>query len=62
VSCKTKIGNLESPTIVDEQVGSLHISVKNVVIVKVAQALEQLQHVALDLRFLELDIRVIKQS
>lgn len=62
VSCKAEICNLESPTVVDEQVGSLHISVEDVVVVKVAQTLEQLQHVALDLRLLELDVRVVEET
>lgn len=62
MSRKTEICNLESPAIVDKQVGCLHISVEDVVIVEVSEALEQLQHVALDLRFLELDIWVIEEA
>jgi hypothetical protein len=59
---KTKICNLESATIVDEQVGCLHISMEDVVVVEVSQTLEQLQHVAFDLRFLKLDVWVVEES
>lgn len=40
MSSKTKIGNLENALIVDEQVGRLHITVKDVVVVEIAQAFE----------------------
>lgn len=42
VSCKTKIRYLESSTVVDEEVGGFHVSVEDVVVVEVAQTLEQL--------------------
>jgi hypothetical protein len=38
VSRKTEIRNLQSPAIVDEQVGCLHISMENVIVVEVAEA------------------------
>jgi hypothetical protein len=42
VARETKICDLKSPAIVDEQVSCLHISMQNVVVVEVSQALEQL--------------------
>jgi hypothetical protein len=62
VSRKTEICYLESSAVVDEQIGCFHVSVEDVVVVEVSQALEQLQHVALDLRFLELDFGVVQQA
>jgi hypothetical protein len=62
VSCQTKICNLQSPTVVDEQVGGLHISVENVIVVEVAQTLEQLQHIALDLRYFEVDVWIVEET
>jgi hypothetical protein len=62
VSRETEISNLESPAIVDEQVGCLHISMEDVVVVEVAEALEQLQHVAFDLRLQELHIGVVEKA
>jgi hypothetical protein len=62
VSRETKVCNLESPTIVDKQVGRLHVSMQNVVVVEISQALEQLQHVAFDLRFQKLDVGVVEES
>jgi hypothetical protein len=62
VSRKAEICYLESSSIVDEQIGCFHISVENVAVVEVSEALEQLQHVALDLRFLELDIGVVEEA
>lgn len=62
MSRKTKICYLESPAVVDKQIGCLHVSVEDVVVVEVAQALEQLEHVALDLCFLELDFWVVEEA
>jgi hypothetical protein len=62
VARKAKICDLQAPAVVDEQVGGLHVAMKNVVVVEVAQTLEQLQHVALDLGFLELDVRVVEKA
>jgi hypothetical protein len=62
VSRETEIRNLQSPAIVDEQVGCLHISMEDVIVVKIAEALEQLQHVAFDLRFQKLDIGVVEEA
>lgn len=42
VSRKTEIGDLESSAVVDEEIGCFHVSVQNVVVVQIAQALEQL--------------------
>lgn len=42
VSRKTKIGYLETSFVVDEQVRRLHVSVKNVVVVEVSEAFEEL--------------------
>lgn len=39
---QTEIGNLENSLVADEEVGGLHISVKNVVVVEVSKALEEL--------------------
>jgi hypothetical protein len=62
VARKTKICDLESPAIVDKKVGCFHVSMENVVIVKVSEALEQLQHVAFDLRFEKLDVGIVEKS
>lgn len=59
---QTEIGNLEDSLVADEQVGSLHISVEDVVVVEVSKTLEQLEHVTLDLGFLEVDGRVIEKT
>lgn len=55
VSSETEIGNLKDTLVVDEQVGSFHVSVQNAAVVEISQAFEQLEHVALDLRLLEMD-------
>jgi hypothetical protein len=62
VSRKTKICYLESPAIVDKQVGGFHVSVEDVVVMEVLEAFEQLEHVALDLRFLEFDVWVVEKA
>jgi hypothetical protein len=62
VSRKTEICNLESSAIIDQQVGCLHVSVEDVVVVEVPEAFEQLQHIAFDLRFLKLDIWVVEET
>jgi hypothetical protein len=62
VSRKTKICYLESPAIVDKQVSGFHVSVENVVVMEVLEAFEQLEHVALDLRFLEFDVWVVEKA
>jgi hypothetical protein len=40
VARKAKICDLQAPAVVDEQVGGLHVAMKNVVVVEVAQTLE----------------------
>lgn len=62
VAGQPEIGNLEDAAVVDEEVGSLHVAVQDVVLVKIPQALEQLHQVALDLGFRELYRRVLEQS
>lgn len=62
VSGQAKIGNLQDALVVDEKVGSLHVSVQDVVVVEIAEALEQLLHVALDLGLLEVHRRVIEKT
>lgn len=59
VSRQTEICNLESAAIIDEQVGGLHISMEDMVVVEVSEPFEQLQHVALDLWDAELDIGIV---
>lgn len=54
MSSETEIGNLKDTLVVYEQVGSFHVSVQNAAVVEISQAFEQLQHVALDLRLLEM--------
>lgn len=62
VAGQAKISNLENALVVDEKVGGLHVSVQNVILVEVAQALEKLDHVALDLSLFEVDRRIIKEA
>lgn len=62
VARKTEIGNLEDALVVDEKIGSLHISVEDVILVKIAQTLEQLEHVTFDLSFFEVDRWVIEEA
>lgn len=62
VSSETEIGNLKDTLVVDEQVGSFHVSVQNAAVVEISQAFEQLEHVALDLRLLEMDRGVIEKT
>ena len=61
-ACQTKIRNLQDSSIVDEQVGGLHISMENLVLVQVPAALEQLLHVAFDLWDGEMHIGIFKQA
>lgn len=62
MSSETEIGNLKDTLVVDEQVGSFHVSVQNAAVVEISQAFEQLEHVALDLRLLEMDRGVIEKT
>jgi hypothetical protein len=62
VSRETEISNLKSTAVIDQKVSGLHIAMEDVVLVEVAKALQQLKHVALDLRLGEFDIWVIEQS
>lgn len=52
---KTKISDLEVAGVADEQVGCLHISMQDMLIVEVTEALQKLQHVAFDLALFEMD-------
>ena len=47
--CQAKVGNLQVALVVDEQVGGLQVSVEDVFGVAIAEALQQLAHVALHL-------------
>lgn len=62
VAGQAKISNLENALVVDEKVGSLHISMEDVIIVKVAQTLEELEHVALDLSLFEVDRWIVEKA
>lgn len=62
VACETEIGNLEDALVVDEKIGSLHISVEDVILVEIAQTLEQLEHVTFDLGFFKVDRWIIKEA
>jgi hypothetical protein len=42
MACKTKIRNLETAAVVDEQIGCLHISMEDVIVVQIAESFEQL--------------------
>lgn len=59
---QAKVGNLQDALVVDEEIGSLHIAVKDVVVVEVAEALEQLLHVAFDLRLLEMHRGIVEKA
>lgn len=59
---EAKVGNLESSAVVDEEVRGFHVAVEDVVVVKVAEAFEQLQHVALDLGRREVDIGIVEEA
>lgn len=62
MASETEIGNLEDALVVDEKIGSLHISVENVILVKIAQTLEELEHVTFDLSFFKVDRWVIEET
>lgn len=62
VAGQAKISNLKDALVVDEEVGGLHVSVQDVVFVEVAQALEKLDHVALDLSLFEVYGRIIEEA
>ena len=62
MSGKTKVGNLKDALVVDQQIGGLHVSVQNVVLVEIFEPSEQLQHITFDLRFGEGDGGVIEQA
>lgn len=59
---ETEVCNLQASTVVDEEVCGLHVAVENVVVMQVAEALEQLQHVALDLGLREFDVGIVEQT
>jgi hypothetical protein len=62
MACQTKVGNLKDALVVDEKIGSLHISVEDMVFVKIAQTLEQLEHVTFDLSLFKVDRWVIEKA
>lgn len=62
VSGEAKVGYLQPPAVVDEEIGSFHVAMQNVAVVEIAQALKELQHVALDLGLLKADVRVVQQA
>lgn len=62
LACEAKIRDLENAPVADEQVRSLHIAMKNLLLVQVFDALEQLQHVALDDGFCDLHRRILEQT
>ena len=61
-SSQTEVGNLKYAVIIDEKIGSLHIAVKYFARVQVSDSLEQLYHVAFDLRLRELNGRILKEA
>lgn len=58
VSRETKVGNLQDTAVVDENVGSLHVAMENVTVMKISQTFQQLKHVAFNLAFGEANIGV----
>ena len=59
---QAKISDLQDALIADQEVGGLHVSVEDVVGVEVPHAFQQLEHVALDLGYGEMDAGVVKHS
>ena len=49
----TEIGNLDSASVVDQDIGSLNVSMNNVCLVQIAQTLQDLLHECPDQCFLE---------
>lgn len=62
VAGESKISDLEDTFVVDEEVGSFHISVKDPVLVEILEALQQLFQVALDLGNGKLDRGVVEKT
>jgi hypothetical protein len=61
-SGEAEIGDLKDAFVADENVGGLHVSMQDFVLVKIGAAREELFHVALDLRFGEGDGGVLEQA
>lgn len=62
VASETKVSNLQDTLVIDQEVGSFHVPVKDLVFMEILKALQQLLQVALDLRDGELDRGVVEQT
>lgn len=60
--CKAEVSQLQYPPLCDQDVGGLHIPMKDLVVVDVVEALEDLLHHLLDLRQGELHTNIAEQA
>eukprot|EP00218_Dolichomastix_sp_CCMP3274_P001372 CAMPEP_0170153916 /NCGR_PEP_ID=MMETSP0033_2-20121228/56565_1 /TAXON_ID=195969 /ORGANISM="Dolichomastix tenuilepis, Strain CCMP3274" /LENGTH=468 /DNA_ID=CAMNT_0010391135 /DNA_START=50 /DNA_END=1454 /DNA_ORIENTATION=+ len=61
-ACEAKVGELEDAVVVYQQVGAFDVAVQDFVFVAVVQALQELLHVALDLRDGEPDASAVSEA
>lgn len=61
-SSQAKISYLEYSSIVDEEIGRLHVSVEDFAFVQIGASFKKLFHVAFPLGFGKLDLRILEQT
>lgn len=62
LACQTKIRYLQISTVVDQKIGGFHVPMQDLIIMQILQPLQQLHHIALNLRGGEVHIRIFEKA